>query len=232
MFYKLNTDTKQNIVIGALAVFVLLSHFSRILDFLSRLNPMAGYQQKINETERRMSDAEKKAVLLEFDRIRLEDANNILLAIQDYQFEKKLLPDDLTVLKEQGYLDQNSRLIDPSTKLPYFYKKRDDDFVLCIWLLDKIKGVNTADCPSESSASVEPQISPATQVTGQKVRIVGDGPVNMRSRPSLDAEVIGKINPGDTYIFIEQKNEWYRIRLANDEEGWVYERYIRILPAD
>lgn len=100
---------------------------------------------------KKKEELQRRTVILEFDRMRLEDASNILLALQDYQFENRTFPETLEVLKEKDYMDENSRLADPSTKVLYFYQKREQDFVLCIWLSDMIKGVNTASCPSPDS---------------------------------------------------------------------------------
>ena len=61
-------------------------------------------------------------MVLEFDRVRLEDATNILLAIQDFYFKKNSFPKSLEDLKKEGYLDPNSRVIDPDTNQPFLIK--------------------------------------------------------------------------------------------------------------
>jgi len=45
--------------------------------------------------------------------------------------------------------------------------------------------------------------------------------LNVRSGPGLDFEVIGKINQGEALQIIEEKNKWYKIKLANNNEGWI-----------
>ena len=122
--WKPRTDIVQTIIIGILVLVVLLNNFSLVAQFLGKLNPLASYQKRIER-------AEQRNVILEFDRVRLEDVSNILLAIQDYYFQKNTFPESLDDLKKGEYLDPNSRLIDPGTNQPYFYEKREQDFVLC-----------------------------------------------------------------------------------------------------
>ncbi len=47
--------------------------------------------------------------------------------------------------------------------------------------------------------------------------------VNVRSDPSTDADVIGRINPGDTVIEVDSWSDWYLVKLQDDgSEGWVF----------
>ena len=47
--------------------------------------------------------------------------------------------------------------------------------------------------------------------------------VNVRSGPSTDADVIGRINSGDTVIEVNTWSEWHLVRLQDDgSQGWVY----------
>jgi uncharacterized protein YgiM (DUF1202 family) len=43
---------------------------------------------------------------------------------------------------------------------------------------------------------------------------------NVRNEPSRNARVIGKIKKGETVILLETKENWYRIRLSDGQEGW------------
>jgi len=209
---KFKTDVIQNIVIGALAVLLLLSNFSIAAQFLGKLNPLASYQRQIDELKRRV-------LVLEFDRVRIEDVSNLLLALQDYNFDTGSFPASLEGLRDKGYLGENRRLIDPGTNQPYFYQKREDDFVLCVWLSDMIKGVNTSECsptPSESGAKSEsPQPGkeaiPSAESKQQEIEIIGGSIVNVRSEPSLDAQITAKVLSGDRYTSAETKNDWYHI---------------------
>ncbi|OQX50787.1 hypothetical protein B5M47_03215 [candidate division CPR3 bacterium 4484_211] len=52
------------------------------------------------------------------------------------------------------------------------------------------------------------------------------GFLNVRSGPSLNASIIGKVFPGAQYEFLEESPGWYRIKLDETTSGWVYSRYV------
>ncbi len=154
--FKLKVNNIHNIVIVILALAVLLSNLHFITQFFyGESTPPIGDQKQTDELRKSLTDAENKNVVaekkiatLQFDYIRLQDSQNILLAIQDFYFQKNGLPNSLANLKEEGFLDQTTSLNDPETKQPYFYENRTDDFVLCINLSDTLKGMNTTSCPT------------------------------------------------------------------------------------
>ena len=225
--WKPRTDIVQTIIIGILVLVVLLNNFSLVAQFFGKLNPLASYQKRIER-------AEQRNVILEFDRVRLEDVSNILLAIQDYYFQKNTFPENLEDLKKAGYLDPNSRLIDPGTNQSYFYQKREQDFVLCIWLSDMLKGVNTTSCPSSNSKEppVTKQKETATPVESKvaELEIVGNVTfVNVRAEPNTSSDVIAKVNPGDTFTFQDTKDNWYKITVTAEKIGWINGDYVKIL---
>jgi N-acetylmuramoyl-L-alanine amidase len=45
--------------------------------------------------------------------------------------------------------------------------------------------------------------------------------LNVRSGPGLDFKVIGQISNLETYQVLEEKSNWYKIRIKSDQEGWV-----------
>ncbi len=225
--WKPRTDIVQSIIIGILVLVVLLNNFSLVAQFLGKLNPLASYQKRIES-------AEQRNIILEFDRVRLEDVGNILLAIQDFYFQKNTFPESLEDLKKVGYLDPSSRLIDPGTNQPYFYQKREQDFVLCVWLSDMLKGVNTTSCPSSNSK--EPPVSeqknqketvaPVKSKTAE-LEIVGNVSfVNVRAEPNTSSDIIAKVNPGDTFTFEDTKDNWYKISVTAEKIGWVFGDYV------
>jgi|GEM_PF-5837155 len=47
--------------------------------------------------------------------------------------------------------------------------------------------------------------------------------VNIRQSPSTDADIVTRLDPGETAIEIGSLDGWYRVRLpAQDREGWVF----------
>lgn len=236
-FWKSKTDIIQSVVIGVLAIVIFLSNFSLVAQFLGRLNPLVSYQKQLNEATEKLKRAEQRNVILEFDRVRLEDVGNILLAIQDYYFQKNIFPESLEDLKKGGYLDPNNRLIDPGTTQPYFYQKREQDFVLCVWLSDMLKGVNTTSCPSsnnkESSATQQKDqketVAPVESKTAE-LKIVGNvAYVNVRAEPNTSSDIIAKVNSGDTFTFQDTKDNWYKITVTAEKIGWVNGDYVKVL---
>lgn len=225
--WKPRTDIVQTVIIGVLVLVVLLNNFSLVAQFLGKLNPLASYQK-------RLEHAEQRNVILEFDRVRLEDATNILLAIQDYYFQRNTPPESLENLKNDGYLDPNSRLIDPSTNQPYFYQKREQDLVLCIWLSDMLKGVNTTSCPSsnsEETPTIEQNktVTPIENKTAE-LEIIGNATfVNVRAEPNTISDIIAKVNLGDTFAFEDTKDNWYKITVTAEKIGWVFGDYVKVL---
>ena len=85
---------------------------------------------------------------LEHDLVRIENTANIVLAIQEYLDERNAIPESLETLETEKYLSAQD-IRDPETHLPYFYKKRAADFILCVYLSEKVKGVNTSECPKK-----------------------------------------------------------------------------------
>ncbi len=59
--------------------------------------------------------------------------------------------------------------------------------------------------------------------------ITGDG-VNVRSEASLASKVITSLNKNDRVVCVKLTGNWYRVRLSNGKEGWVYSKYIKVQP--
>jgi len=56
------------------------------------------------------------------------------------------------------------------------------------------------------------------------VQATGDS-INVRKSPSTDAQVISKINKFDRFIVVGRFNDWFKIKLENDETGWVNDQF-------
>ncbi len=223
---KFKTDFIQYILIGALALLLILSNFSIVAQFLGRLNPLGSYQRQIDELKGRV-------LLLEFDRVRIEDVSNLLLALQDFNLTTDSFPQTLDELKEKGYLDKNQRLTDPGTNKPYFYQNRGNDFVLCVWLSDMIKGVNTNKCPATSETSGGAQASSTQAVSSEPaiktLEIVGGATVNVREKPTTDSAIVAKVLLGNPYSYTDTQDNWYHIIVNSEKRGWVRKDYIRLI---
>ena len=222
-------DIVQSIALGIIFVLLIVSNFSVLSRFWGEIDPL-----KVR-VDKAMAELSRQKTALEFDRVRLEDASNLLLALQEYYFQKSFFPATLEELKKQGYLSSGARLNDPETNQSYFYKQRQDDFVLCIQLSDMLKGVNTASCPSSSEKtggvqSVSSQRRTAEQGNVAKLQIVGRVSfVNVRAEPAMNSEIIIKTKIGSTFSFLQIQNNWYKIAVREGVEGWVFGDYVKVL---
>ncbi|WP_083573781.1 SH3 domain-containing protein [Rossellomorea aquimaris] len=45
--------------------------------------------------------------------------------------------------------------------------------------------------------------------------------LNVRSEPSLNGDIVGKVNEGEQYAILNEKNNWFEIRLSDDSSGWI-----------
>lgn len=223
----------KSVTILILAILLVITNIEVIAQFLGKLNPVLEYKEIIQEYEIRV-------VELEFDRVRLEDTGNILLSIQDYYFINENFPKTLKFLKDQGYLDQSSRILDPETKQPYFYKKRKEDFVFCVQLTDMLKGVNTQDCFKEGDYSdleldgdkeVETTENQSTveENNTQKIEVINGIPyVNVRASATIQSEIISRVDTGGVLEMIGQENGWYQIVLDDGSKGWIHGDYVEL----
>lgn len=53
--------------------------------------------------------------------------------------------------------------------------------------------------------------------------IVAGGNVNVRRGPSTSQPIVTIVRPGDHVNLLEQQGDWYRVRLTNDIEGWIWQ---------
>ena len=52
--------------------------------------------------------------------------------------------------------------------------------------------------------------------------------VNLRSEPYLAGTVITILNSGVLVKVVELHNQWYRVRLQDEQEGWIYKDFITV----
>jgi uncharacterized protein YgiM (DUF1202 family) len=72
-----------------------------------------------------------------------------------------------------------------------------------------------------------------TPVPVPKVRVLDTptGYLNVRISPSIvGGEVVGRVEPGETYEYVAEEGGWFQIVLTPDEKGWVFGEYVEILP--
>lgn len=97
-------------------------------------------------------------------------------------------------------------------------------------LYSLIGNLNTAGSTPVSSPVQQTIISPTpTPIPAKRLKILDTkvGFLNVRQEPSLNAKVIKKAKPGETFEYQDIKNNWYEIILtASPSAGWVFGEYV------
>ena len=86
-----------------------------------------------------------------------------------------------------------------------------------------------SDGPGLSTAA-KTTLESVSIVAGKKATILetGTGWLNVRSEPSLDGEILVKVNVGESYSVLEESTGWVKIKVDVDTEGWVSSTYVEI----
>ncbi|MRG88260.1 N-acetylmuramoyl-L-alanine amidase [Salinibacillus xinjiangensis] len=71
-----------------------------------------------------------------------------------------------------------------------------------------------------SKEFIKQQSSPSQQANTIQIT-VEDTEVDVQKEPSLTSEIIGKVQSGETYELLEEKNAWYQIQLSSGDKGWI-----------
>ncbi len=56
------------------------------------------------------------------------------------------------------------------------------------------------------------------------------GFLNVRAGAGLGNEIIGTVKPGQVFDYVEERSGWYNIILSDEQSGWVFGRYVKVLP--
>jgi hypothetical protein len=51
---------------------------------------------------------------------------------------------------------------------------------------------------------------------------------NLRESPSTSSAALGRLKRGDRITFLEEKDDWLRVKLANSQIGWVRRDLVRV----
>lgn len=88
-------------------------------------------------------------------------------------------------------------------------------------------GINlvSAAAPSASSSSAEP--SPAVVIQKVVILQTPTGDLNVRESGSLDSAKISKVYPGDSFDLVNEKDNWFEIKLQNGKTGWISAIYAK-----
>ncbi len=68
----------------------------------------------------------------------------------------------------------------------------------------------------------------AETVSGTTKVIIKDTPtgwLRVREEPTINASESARVNPGDTFDLLEEKDNWYKIEYEKDKTGWISAEY-------
>ncbi len=125
------------------------------------------------------------------------------------------------LLKQVGESDHDLRITSDGYKDKSIKIKTALGFKLSALVL---LGVNTdLSNPPVASASASPIITP----TSASVLILNTptGFLRVRESDSTTSNEIGRINPGESYELIEEKDSWFKIKLTGSRVGWISAQY-------
>lgn len=82
-----------------------------------------------------------------------------------------------------------------------------------------------SDLTASSSASVPTATPSAVAVTNVLILNTPTGFLRVRESNSLASNEITQVKPGESYELIEEKDNWFKIRLKDGESGWISSSY-------
>ncbi len=86
-----------------------------------------------------------------------------------------------------------------------------------------------SDGPGMSPAAVSAleNLSIVTNKTAT-VLATGTGWLNLRSEPSLNGSVVQQLNTGESFLVLEERSGWVKLRVSAEVEGWVSSTYVSV----
>ncbi len=64
---------------------------------------------------------------------------------------------------------------------------------------------------------------PKKQISEKMVKVKNlSQALNVRSGPGTNYQIIGQVNPQESHVLLEEEEEWFKIKLLGEQEGWIY----------
>jgi N-acetylmuramoyl-L-alanine amidase len=51
------------------------------------------------------------------------------------------------------------------------------------------------------------------------------GFLRVRDQASLNGTEMGQVKPGETYQLLDERTDWFQIKLTNGQSGWISSQY-------
>lgn len=90
-----------------------------------------------------------------------------------------------------------------------------------------------SDLLEESDQPVEAVQTVQDTVADDSVKIrIGETPVNIRTQPSTDSEILTTLRTAEEFDVLNEENDWYQIELSNGTQGYVASWVTELITAD
>lgn len=89
-----------------------------------------------------------------------------------------------------------------------------------------------SDKDATDEASLDKTDTSKKKSTSSDTKIIeilktGTGWLRVRQEPTVNASEAAKVDPGDQYEVLEERDGWIKIEYSKNEEGWVSDQYVR-----
>nr|WP_315239514.1 SH3 domain-containing protein [uncultured Albidiferax sp.] len=89
--------------------------------------------------------------------------------------------------------------------------------------------------PATATPLATPAAPPAAPATSSKFNLAAvikdsDGHTNVRSKPTASSAILTRLTAGETFATFKQDGDWWQVRTADGQVGYVHISRIKILP--
>lgn len=132
------------------------------------------------------------------------------------------LPDFVKTVPLETLIELNKTRM-PAILFEVAYHDNPQDFE---WMSRNINEIAKNLALSVADYFGVPFIEPTVSVMG--IVSINSGNLNVRSGPSINTDIVGKLQNGDTVEVLENENDWFKIR-SDGLSGYVSSRFIKAL---
>lgn len=160
----------------------------------------------------------------------LPASNHVELLVMSY-------PDNAKVLLDNNEVGTTPLLLKNTTDSDHEVKLEKEGYKEKIVRIRTIRGYKLSSTifmgidPLVASESAQKTGSPSATLTPKVTKVVildtPTGFLRVRSDATIGAEEVTRVNPGDEFELINEKEGWFAIKLANGKTGWVSQSYAK-----
>lgn len=167
-----------------------------------------------------LQDKKKTELLV----VSLPEGSTVLLdnneiGVTPFSYPDPTESDHVLTIRKNGYKEKTIRI-----RTPLGYK-----LTVAAYLstnTDLLDSGHVAS-PSADILNPSPTVSP-TPIKGKAVLILDTPTGFLRVRSTVGGGEIGRVNPGETYPYIDEQDGWLQIKLNDGQLGWVSDQYAKI----